>query len=72
MAQRESFPALSCKRPVSPSYEFKGTSSVPVSLLLNFAVEYGIKMVQEDEVELKLNGINQLLAYFSDFFSCVR
>jgi hypothetical protein len=32
-------------------------------LLLNFALEYSIKKMQENQVELKLNGTHQLLAY---------
>jgi hypothetical protein len=35
-------------------------------LLLNFALEYTIRKVQEIQVELKLNGTNQLLAYADD------
>jgi hypothetical protein len=34
--------------------------------LLNFAVECGIRRVQENQEELKLNGTHQLLAYADD------
>jgi hypothetical protein len=36
------------------------------SLLLNFAFKYAIRKIHENRVELKLNGIHQLLVYADD------
>jgi hypothetical protein len=38
----------------------------PIPLLFNFALEYAIRKIHENQVGPKLNGTHQLLAYDND------
>jgi hypothetical protein len=54
---------LSENYPIQPGLK---PGDAPSPLLVNFALEDAITMVQESQVGLKLNGTHQLLAYTDD------